>query len=292
MVLRAAFLLVALLAQPRTLTADAQDEEPLFVFENGYTSQYSLENNVFALHDGPGWLRTRRVWNDFVMTAEFRLRDAKTEAAVGVRTLTAVERWPDSGYAVRLSASAPAGDVVAKRAKSVVLQPSSLPAIRPGEWHALLVKAEGTRLTVTIDGAIATTTEIEHLFGSVLLQVTRGSAEFRSIVVRPLRLAVPATDLRDPALDARVERPRLVREIKPSYTASLLQRKIEGTIEFEIIIHDDGTVRAVTATKRGDPQLEQAGMAAVARWRFSPAKVDGKPIPVVAGVELTFRLRS
>jgi Gram-negative bacterial TonB protein C-terminal len=153
------------------------------------------------------------------------------------------------------------------------------------------VKTEGIRLTVTIDGAVATVSEIEHRFGSVLFQVTRGSADFRKIAVRPLPLVMPTIKMDDPALKGRLAQPRLVREVKPSYTTAMSDRKVEGKIEFEIIILDDGTVGAVIATKRGDPQQEQAGLAAVALWRFAAAKLDGKPIPMVAQVELTFSLR-
>jgi len=283
---------LGLLTQQRALPTRAERPEPEapLVFENGRSSQYLLKDNVLRLRAGSGWMRTRRVWNDFVLVTEFRLADSKTEAGVGVRTLPALERWPTCGYRVRLSASTPAGALEGRQIDAVIVQAAKLAPIQPGEWHALIVKGEGRRVTVTIDGAIAIVAEIDHLFGSILFDVARGAVEFRDISFRSLPMIMPRR-LEDPEVNKEIVQPRLVKMVKPNYTGNAMRRMVEGKIEFEIIIKEDGSVGAVMATKAGDLELEQAGMAAVAQWRFAPAMLNGKPVAVVASVELTFKLR-
>jgi TonB family protein len=36
--------------------------------------------------------------------------------------------------------------------------------------------------------------------------------------------------------------------------------------------------------------LDEKAMEAVAKWKFSPGKKDGKPVPVAASIEVNFRL--
>jgi hypothetical protein len=79
-----------------SLIADASAQTtsnvPPLVFEHGSAKQYSFKNGVLTLRSGSGWMRSRTVLNDFVLTLEFRLEDDRTDASVGVRALVAPGR--------------------------------------------------------------------------------------------------------------------------------------------------------------------------------------------------------
>jgi protein TonB len=57
----------------------------------------------------------------------------------------------------------------------------------------------------------------------------------------------------------------------------------------EALISEDGTVRDVRVL-RPEPVFEQAAIAAVRQWRFSPTLLNGEPVPVVMTVTVGFTL--
>jgi protein TonB len=87
--------------------------------------------------------------------------------------------------------------------------------------------------------------------------------------------------------------PRLVREVKPNYTAEAMRAQIEGLVELEIIVLADGSVGRVSLLRSLDSRfgLDQEAIKAVRNWRFEPGRRMGKAIPVRVGVELSFNLR-
>lgn len=87
--------------------------------------------------------------------------------------------------------------------------------------------------------------------------------------------------------------PRLVREVKPNYTAEAMRAHIEGLVELEIVVLADGSVGRVRVVRSLDSRfgLDQEAINAVRGWRFEPGRRLGKAIPVRVGVELSFHLR-
>lgn len=90
-----------------------------------------------------------------------------------------------------------------------------------------------------------------------------------------------------------VSPPRLLREVKPQYTAEAMRAKIQGTVWLEVVVQPDGTVGDIRITKSLDPVfgLDQQAMDAARQWRFSPGTRFGEPVPVLVGLELYFNLR-
>ncbi len=87
--------------------------------------------------------------------------------------------------------------------------------------------------------------------------------------------------------------PRLLREVKPQYTAEAMRAKIQGTVWLEVVVLPDGTVGDVTVTKSLDPVfgLDAQAIAAAQQWRFAPGTRFGEPVSVLVGLELFFNLR-
>jgi protein TonB len=75
----------------------------------------------------------------------------------------------------------------------------------------------------------------------------------------------------------------------PEYPAVAKQLKLEGTVEVEAVVAEDGSVEQVNIVS-GNPVLTKAAVAAVKKWKFNPIKADGKPTKALAPLSLSFKL--
>lgn len=87
--------------------------------------------------------------------------------------------------------------------------------------------------------------------------------------------------------------PRVVRQVKPQYTAEAMRAKVQGLVLLECVVLPDGTVGDVRVTRSLDPVfgLDQEAIKAARQWRFVPGTRQGEPVPVIITIELAFTLR-
>ena len=88
-----------------------------------------------------------------------------------------------------------------------------------------------------------------------------------------------------------VKAPKLIREVKPRYTASAMDRNVQGTVEVDAVVLSDGTVGDVTIKRSLDAELDEEAIKATKQWRFSPGTKDDRPVDVQVSIELTFTKR-
>jgi len=89
-----------------------------------------------------------------------------------------------------------------------------------------------------------------------------------------------------------VSAPRLIKEVRPSYTPEALLHRTQGTVVLEAIVTGDGCtsqIRIVRSLDRGG--LDDAAVAAVAQWRFEPGRLAGVPVDVLVTIMLDFTIR-
>jgi TonB family protein len=86
--------------------------------------------------------------------------------------------------------------------------------------------------------------------------------------------------------------PRVIREIKPQYTAEAMRAKIQGIVLLECVVKTDGTVGDVIVLRSLDTTygLDQEAIKAAKQWVFAPGTRSGEPVPVIVTIELTFTL--
>lgn len=83
--------------------------------------------------------------------------------------------------------------------------------------------------------------------------------------------------------------PRVIKMERPKYPQDAFVKKIEGTVEVEIVI--DSTGRVVKArVVRSIPALDAAALQTVYQWVFSPAIKNGRPVATMASAPVTFRI--
>jgi len=90
-----------------------------------------------------------------------------------------------------------------------------------------------------------------------------------------------------------IELPRLLREVKPQYTADAMRAKVQGTAVLDCVVNSDGSVGQCDISRSLDSSfgLDQEAVKAAKQWRFVPGKRFGQPVPVLVTIELTFTLR-
>ena len=90
-----------------------------------------------------------------------------------------------------------------------------------------------------------------------------------------------------------IENPRLLREVKPQYTADAMRAKIQGTAVLDCVVNTDGAVSECQIARSLDSSfgLDQEAVKAAKQWKFVPGRRMGQPVPVLVTIELTFTLR-
>jgi len=76
----------------------------------------------------------------------------------------------------------------------------------------------------------------------------------------------------------------------PSYSEAARQRRIQGIVGLNIVIDPEGNVRKVRIVHPVGMGLDDNAVATVSTWRFTPAKLEGRPVAVAVFVEVDFHL--
>ena len=86
--------------------------------------------------------------------------------------------------------------------------------------------------------------------------------------------------------------PRVILEVKPTYTNRAMLDRIEGSVVLELIVRANGIPTNIRVTHSLDPDgLDGEAVRAATQWRFEPGRLNGTPVDVVASIQLDFRLR-
>ena len=88
---------------------------------------------------------------------------------------------------------------------------------------------------------------------------------------------------------SRIVQPRKLHSVPPIYPEDAKKARVQGTVVLECTISPQGRVTDVRVV-RGHPRLDQAAIAAVKQWVYTPTMLDGKAVPVILTVTLNFKL--
>jgi protein TonB len=93
--------------------------------------------------------------------------------------------------------------------------------------------------------------------------------------------------IRDP-----IEPPRLIERVDPVYPPVAREEQRTGKVIVQAVVDAEGSVRAPVLLKvpEGCEDLAAAVVEAVSRWRYVPATLDGKPVPVYITIVTNFKL--
>ena len=85
--------------------------------------------------------------------------------------------------------------------------------------------------------------------------------------------------------------PRAISTPDPSYTTYGREYHLSGTNIFQVKVKDDGTVGDIVILRPMGAGFDEVAMQSIRTWRFEPATLEGKRVPVVIRVEVNFGIR-
>ena len=87
-----------------------------------------------------------------------------------------------------------------------------------------------------------------------------------------------------------VSAPSVLFKVEPEYSEEARKAKFQGTVVLFVIVDEKGNPRDLKVLRALGLGLDQKAIEAVEKWRFKPGMKDGKPVPVMATIEVNFRL--
>jgi periplasmic protein TonB len=105
-------------------------------------------------------------------------------------------------------------------------------------------------------------------------------------VVKPA--ATPAQD-KVVRLTSVLTQGRVLRRVQPPYPAIAKQARIEGSVQVQIDISEDGAVTNVTLLSC-HPLLREAALRAAKQWQFIPTELNGQRVRAIGMITFNFTL--
>lgn len=84
-----------------------------------------------------------------------------------------------------------------------------------------------------------------------------------------------------------IQAPRRTHNVQPSIPSEVSEGGLAGTVVVEVMIDCVGAV-ANTLVLRGVPALNAAAVEAIRQWRYTPTLLNGRPVPVIMTVTVSF----
>lgn len=88
-----------------------------------------------------------------------------------------------------------------------------------------------------------------------------------------------------------VSAPRLLSEVRPTYTSDALARRIQGSVLIEMVVTREGLPSQIQVRRSLEQGLDNEAIKAVRQWRFAPGRLGQTPVDVWVVVVLDFTIR-
>jgi TonB family protein len=93
----------------------------------------------------------------------------------------------------------------------------------------------------------------------------------------------------DKSSAGNIRAPRKVRNVAPKFPGDAIAAGIDGTVLLEGIIDRQGRIADLRLVK-SIPEFDEAAIAAVWQWEYTPTLVDGKPVEIILTVTVKFEM--
>jgi hypothetical protein len=97
--------------------------------------------------------------------------------------------------------------------------------------------------------------------------------------------------------EAGIVAPKLTQQVRANYPADEFRQRTEAKnyqselVSLQAVVAEDGSVRECRTVYAMSASFAREAEAAVRRWRFTPARRDGKPVAVIVVADVTFDYR-
>lgn len=159
-------------------------------------------------------------------------------------------------------------------AEALVAAPASIPAIRSISPDRLDTSADPLEREVFGD----------RRRYAVRLSMPNLNSSIGSWIMRFARLNS------QPGTEEDIGAPEPLHKVDPSYPASYMHDRVEGTVVLYGVIRSDGSMGDVRILEGFDSVLDENARAALEKWRFRPGTRNGVPVDVEIVVHVPFRV--
>ena len=87
-----------------------------------------------------------------------------------------------------------------------------------------------------------------------------------------------------------VQESRLLKRVDPVYPELARRARVSGIVILQVTVDEEGNVSEVRVL-RGHPLLDDSAVRAVQQWKYTPTRLNGEPVPVIAMVTVIFNLK-
>jgi TonB family protein len=84
--------------------------------------------------------------------------------------------------------------------------------------------------------------------------------------------------------------PTLVYKVEPQYSEEARSAKYQGTVLLKVVIDVDGKAKDMEVVHGLGLGLDEQAVLAIRQWKFNPGMKDGLQVPVMAQIEVNFKL--
>jgi protein TonB len=106
----------------------------------------------------------------------------------------------------------------------------------------------------------------------------------------PLPTPLPPAAPRGPVrIGGQIQPPTLIHRVEAGYPEIAVRAHVEGTVILEAVVNENGEVQSVKVL-RSIPLLDNAAIAAVQQWRYSPVVLNGTRVPFILTVVMSFNI--
>jgi TonB family protein len=86
-----------------------------------------------------------------------------------------------------------------------------------------------------------------------------------------------------------VRPPRLLHKVEPEYSPLARADQVQGTVVFQLVVNEKGRATDITLLSPLGYGLDERAQAAIETWEFAPGTRGGKPVKILATVDVNFR---
>lgn len=164
----------------------------------------------------------------------------------------------------------------------------STPVMRPAAGYQMAAPASASTELQVIHGStyrpVVNTDSAAPEAPAVGTIASRGAAPLPSSIITA-KTATP--ELQPAVLPSGVIEGKLIRKVLPRYPEMARAAGVSGNVVLSAKIATDGTLQNIKVLS-GSPLLRQAAIEAARQWRYSPYKLDGKPVETETRITLNF----
>jgi TonB family protein len=101
----------------------------------------------------------------------------------------------------------------------------------------------------------------------------------------------PSPSSKPKKITSAITPPKLVSSVEPNYNSVAKDKKYSGTVLINLWVGSDGKLSRLSVRRPLGLGMDEDAMAAVARYVFTPAMENGKPVTFELNVETSFSIQ-